>query len=291
MQTISIITPTYNRAHLLNRAFNSLNNQESKDFEWIIIDDGSTDNTDELIKTLSPNGFNLSYYKKPNGGKHTALNFGVQKAKGDFILMLDSDDELPPDAVFIVLEKIKNLPNELGGVAGRKSLPSGKIVGTQDDFDEIISSSLDIRYKENVSGDLTEVFRTSIMREFPFPEFKGEKFCPEALVWNRIAQKYNLLFFNKSIYIAEYQEGGLTNTIVKIRMSSPKSSMIHYSELASYNIPLKEKIKATINFWRFSFNDKDWGFKNKLSRVNFLYSLVCFPLGFAMYLNDHKKNK
>ncbi|MGQ3585324.1 glycosyltransferase family 2 protein [Ornithobacterium rhinotracheale] len=288
---ISILTPTYNRANLLARVFESLQRQTDKDFEWIIVDDGSTDNTEEIIKTFSPSTFDLYYFKKENGGKHTALNFGVQKAKGDFILMLDSDDELPPDAVFIVLEKIKNLPNELGGVAGRKSLPSGKIVGTQDDFDEIISSSLDIRYKENVSGDLTEVFRTSVMREFPFPEFKGERFCPEALVWNRIAQKYNLLFFNKSIYIAEYQEGGLTNTIVKIRMSSPKSSMIHYSELASYNIPLKEKIKATINFWRFSFNDKDWGFKNKLSRVNFLYSLVGFPLGFAMYLNDRRKNK
>ncbi|WP_317235626.1 glycosyltransferase family 2 protein [Ornithobacterium rhinotracheale] len=215
----------------------------------------------------------------------------MQKANGEFIIMLDSDDELPSEAISIILEKARNLPKELGGIVGRKSLSSGKIVGSNDNFNQIISNSLDIRYKENVNGDLTEVFRTSIMREFPFPEFKGEKFCPEALVWNRIAQKYNLLFFNKSIYTAEYQEGGLTNTIVKIRMNSPKASMIHYSELASYNIPLKEKIKATINFWRFSFNDKDWGFKNKLSRVNFLYSLVGFPLGFAMYLNDRRKNK
>ncbi|MGQ2117395.1 glycosyltransferase family 2 protein [Ornithobacterium rhinotracheale] len=291
MTKISIITPTYNRKNLLPRLFESLQNQDSKDFEWIIVDDGSTDNTDELIKNFIPNGFELSYYKKTNGGKHTALNFGVQKAKGDFIIMLDSDDELPNDAVSTVLEKTKKLPKELGGIAGRKSLPSGKIVGTQDDFDEIISNSLNIRYKENVNGDLTEVFRTSIMREFPFPEFKGEKFCPEALVWNRIAQKYHLLFFNKSIYTAEYQEGGLTNTIVKIRMNSPKASMIHYSELASYDIPFKEKIKATINFWRFSFNDKDWSFKNKLSRVNFLYSLIGMPIGYAMYLRDKKNNQ
>ncbi|MGP6558833.1 glycosyltransferase family 2 protein [Ornithobacterium rhinotracheale] len=289
---ISILTPTYNRANLLARVFESLQSQTDKDFEWIIVDDGSTDNTKSTVEEFQKkSSFPIEYYLKKNGGKHTALNFGIQKAKGDFIIMLDSDDELPIDAVSIVLEKTKKLPKELGGIAGRKSFPSGKIVGTQDDFDEIISSSLDIRYKENVSGDLTEVFRTSVMREFPFPEFKGERFCPEALVWNRIAQKYNLLFFNKSIYIAEYQEGGLTNTIVKIRMSSPKSSMIHYSELASYNIPLKEKIKATINFWRFSFNDNDWSFKNKLSRVNLLYSLVGFPLGFAMYLNDRRKNK
>ncbi|MGP6602575.1 glycosyltransferase family 2 protein [Ornithobacterium rhinotracheale] len=288
---ISILTPTYNRANLLARVFESLQRQTDKDFEWIIVDDGSTDNTEEIIKTFSPSTFDLYYFKKENGGKHTALNFAVQKANGEFIIMLDSDDELPSEAISIILEKARNLPKELGGIVGRKSLSSGKIVGSNDNFNQIISNSLDIRYKENVNGDLTEVFRTSVMREFPFPEFKGERFCPEALVWNRIAQKYNLLFFNKSIYTAEYQEGGLTNTIVKIRMNSPKASMIHYSELASYNIPLKEKIKATINFWRFSFNDKDWGFKNKLSRVNFLYSLVGFPLGFAMYLNDRRKNK
>ncbi|MGV4535861.1 glycosyltransferase family 2 protein [Ornithobacterium rhinotracheale] len=292
MPRISIITPTYNRANLLARVFDSLQNQESKDFEWIVIDDGSTDNTDELIKTFSPNGFDLSYYKKTNGGKHTALNFGIKKANGDYIILLDSDDYLTSNAISFVSDKIKEIKDKekTVGIAGRRIYKNGKIVGTEN-FDHINTSSLNIKYKYNVTGDLVEVFSKKVLLEFPFPEIEGEKFCPEALVWNRISQKYNLDFYNYGFYVTEYLPGGLTDKIVKIRMNSPKASMIHYSELASYDIPLKEKIKATINFWRFSFNDKDWSFKNKLSRVNFLYSLVGFPLGFAMYLNDRRKNK
>lgn len=288
---ISILTPTYNRANLLARVFDSLQNQESKDFEWIIIDDGSIDNTDELIKTFSPNGFDLSYYKKTNGGKHTALNFGVQKAKGDFTLILDTDDHLTPTAIEQLKENIQKI-NDISvvAVATRRISSDGKIVG-RGNFDKITSNSLDIRYKHNITGDLVEVFKTDILQEYTFPEIEGEKFCPEALIWNRIAQKYKIDFYNYGFYVTEYLPGGLTDKIVKIRMNSPKASMIHYSELASYNIPLKEKIKATINFWRFSFNDKDWSLKNKLSRVNFVYSFIGFPLGYAMYLNDCRKNK
>ncbi|MGV4438327.1 glycosyltransferase family 2 protein [Ornithobacterium rhinotracheale] len=288
---ITILTATYNRANLLPRAFESLVNQSNQDFEWIIVDDGSQDNTREIVENFKSN-FPIRYFKKQNGGKHTAINFGVSKACGSHILILDSDDLLPKDCIENTLNKIKTCPKNIAGIIGRKSDLNNKHIGSQNDFKDFITENYtNITFKYGITGDLTEVFRTNVLQEFPFPEIKGEKFCPEDLVWNRIGNKYSLYVFNKSIYIAEYQEGGLTNTIVKIRMNSPKASMIHYSELASYNIPLKEKIKATINFWRFSFNDKDWGFKNKLSRVNFLYSLVGFPLGFAMYLNDRRKNK
>ncbi|MGV4554347.1 glycosyltransferase family 2 protein [Ornithobacterium rhinotracheale] len=288
---ISILTPTYNRANLLARVFESLQRQTDKDFEWIIVDDGSTDNTEEIIKTFSPSTFDLYYFKKENGGKHTAINLGISKAKGDFTLILDTDDHLTPTAIEQLKENIQKI-NDISvvAVATRRINPDGSIVGSGN-FEKITSNSLDIRYKHNITGDLVEVFKTDILQKHPFPEIEGERFCPEALIWNRIAQKYKIDFYNYGFYVTEYLPGGLTDKIVKIRMNSPKASMIHYSELASYNIPLKEKIKATINFWRFSFNDNDWSFKNKLSRVNLLYSLVGFPLGFAMYLNDRRKNK
>lgn len=286
---ITILTPTYNRAHLLHRVFESLQNQTSKNFEWLIIDDGSQDNTADIVHSFFPKNFEIHYHKKANGGKHTALNFGVQKAKGEFIVMLDSDDTLLHHTIETLEKKIKSLPPHLGGIVGRRRYLNGKIVGSQDNFTEIISNSLNIRYQHNVTGDLVEVFKTSVMKEFPFPIFDKEKFCPEALVWNRIAQKYDLLFFNESIYQADYQPGGLTDTITKIRMQSPKASMTHYSELASYKIPLKEKIKASINFWRFSFNDNDLRFGEKWKKVNPFLSLMGLPLGFAMYINDWLK--
>lgn len=289
---ITIFTPAYNRADLLSRVFDSLQNQTDKDFEWVIVDDGSKDDTAAVVnqfKTISK--FPIEFYPKKNGGKHTAINLGISKAKGLFTLILDTDDQLTPNAIEKLKESIQNINDEsVVAVATRRISSDGKIVGSGN-FDKITCNSLDIRYKHKITGDLVEVFKTDILQKYPFPEIEGEKFCPEALVWNRIAQKYKIDFYNYGFYVTEYLPGGLTDKIVKIRMNSPKASMIHYSELASYDIPFKEKIKATINFWRFSFNDKDWSFKNKLSRVNFLYSLVGFPLGFAMYLNDRRKNK
>ena len=129
-----------------------------------------------------------------------------------------------------------------------------------------------------------------MLKEFTFPEIENEKFCPEALLWNRIAQKYDFLFFNKGIYTTQYLEDGLTAKIVKIRMTSPLASMLCYSELATYSIPLFEKIKANINFWRFSFNSKR-NFLKKIKNVNFIFSIICLPLGLLLFFNDQKQLK
>ena len=117
----------------------------------------------------------------------------------------------------------------------------------------IVCNALDIRYRYNVKGDLKEVFRTEVLKEIPFPEYEGEKFCPEALVWNRIAKRYKLLYINKPIYIVEYQENGITSGITKARMFSPLASITCYAELNCSNIPLVQKVKAAINYWRFRF--------------------------------------
>jgi len=141
-----------------------------------------------------------------------------------------------------------------------------------------------------VKGDLSEVFRTQVLREFPFPQIEGERFCPEALVWNRIAQQYKLLYFNQPIYIAEYQSTGLSAKIVKIRMQSPQASMLTYSELASYNIPALEKLKAILNFWRFSWNSKA-PLAAKRRMISSWFSVIAGPLGYILYLNDRRKQR
>ncbi|MGI9527092.1 MAG: glycosyltransferase family 2 protein [Weeksellaceae bacterium] len=287
---ITILTPTYNRAELLTRAFESLNNQSIKNFEWLIIDDGSVDNTEEIITGFGETSFPIRYYKKVNGGKHTALNYGVHIAKGEFILMLDSDDYLINEAVEIITKKIdesRNI-NKLAGVAFRRINENGEIIGSSN-FQSIITNSIDIRYKYKVTGDLVEIFKKEIMLAYPFPLIKNERFCPEVLIWNRISKNHNLKYFNQGIYVSEYLPGGLTDKIVKIRMQSPKASMLTYSELAKYRIPLKERIKANINFWRFSFNDKDWSFSKKLKMSIPWMTPMAYPLGFFMHLNDKSK--
>jgi glycosyltransferase involved in cell wall biosynthesis len=289
---LTVFTPTYNRVNLLDNVYQSLLQQSFINFEWIVIDDGSKDGTDLLIKNFILEGkISITYYKQENKGKHFAINQGVKLAKGDLFLILDSDDKLPMDSLNIVnnfFEEIKYNKN-IGGVAGRRNYSDGSIVGSKN-FNIIETSSLSIKYKYKVTGDLVEVFKTEVLREFPFPEIENEKFCPEDLVWNRIAQKYKLLFFNQGIYTTQYLPDGLTSKIVKIRMTSPIASMFCYSELASYKIPLIQKIKATVNFWRFSFNS-EWKFSKKCAMVNIILTCICFPIGYLMHINDKRNLK
>ncbi len=297
---ITVFTPTYNRAHLLTRLYESLCQQTYKDFEWIIVDDGSTDQTQSLIKNLElrikidascdNSDFKglggIRYIRQSNGGKHRAINRGVQEALGELFFIVDSDDLLPEDALQTVVEHWAAVRDDvcIGGVCGLDMTPNGTVIGSGLAKGEQISNSLDIRLKYHVTGDLKEVFRTSVLREFPFPEYESEKFCPEALVWNRIAQQYNLLYFNQPIYIAEYQEGGLTDRIVRVRMESPMASTTCYQEMVSYDIPLKEKVKAAINYWRFAACLPKGVKAPRLA----WYWRWCQPAGLLMHLRDSR---
>lgn len=254
---ITIVTPTYNRGDKLPELFRSLCSQTCKDFRWLCIDDGSTDNTHDIINSfkhhMSNNdcGFSVDYIHKENGGKHTALNLGVKKAKGELTLILDSDDELPADAISDILEAYRSIKGKQGfaGVCGYMAHRDERVIGHP--FVEVDASEIELRYKYHIHGDMCEVFRTDVLREFPFPEIRDERFCPESLVWNRIARKYRLHVFPKVIYLRDYLDGGLTDNIVRIRMNSPIASMMTYAEMNALPIPWVQKTKAAINYYRF----------------------------------------
>ena len=252
---ITILTPTFNRAHLLPRLFESLTHQTDFNFEWLVMDDGSTDGTSDLFagKTFLSAPFPIRYYQQENGGKHRALNAGVKQAKGNFIFIADSDDWLLPQSVAIVGQHTSAIAddNTFAGVAGLDVFDDERIVGTGLPQDIIDCNAMDIRYRYHVDGDLKGVFKTTVLQEFPFPEIQDEKFCPEQLVWFRIAQKYKLRYFNTPIYVAEYQPNGITASIIRVRMLAPQATCMMYAEMLAYKIPFKEKIKAAINFWRF----------------------------------------
>lgn len=251
---ITVFTPTYNRAHLLHRLYDSLCKQNFNDFEWVIVDDGSNDDTEEIVKSQFFNqNFTVRYYSQENGGKHRAVNRGVKEAKGELFFIADSDDILPPDALEIVATQYEGIKDDksFAGVAGLDGTFEGNVIGSGLPQGVIDDTSIYLRCKLGVTGDMKEVFRTVVLREFSFPEIEGEKFCPEILVWNRIATKYKLRFFNQIIYLAEYQNDGISAGIARARMNSPVASMMTYAEMTRYDIPLKQKIKAAINYWRF----------------------------------------
>ena len=294
MPFISILTPTYNRGKLLLPLYESLKNLTFEDFEWLIVDDGSEDDTEQyalswIAHNIENAEFPIRYIKKSNGGKHTAINRGVREANGELILILDSDDTLPADSLATIAqyyEQCKSL-KDCAGVCGLMAHHDGQLIGSGFPKDPMYESALQFRYAEkgNVTGDLLEVYKTSVMREFPFPEIENEKFCPESLVWNRIANKYKLFCFNKVIYYRDYLEGGLTSKIVRIRMNSPIASTMTYAEMLDYNISLKWKIRSAINYWRFKYCIKNKSLKAPTVKWYWrLFQLV----GLLMHLKDNR---
>lgn len=287
--TVTVFTPTYNRAYRLTALYESLKKQTNKDFEWLIVDDGSIDHTDELIKPwLQEQTIIIRYIKQQNGGKHRAINHGVQEANGELFFIVDSDDILPKDAVETILRYYADIKErkEFAGLCGLKAYYNGMTVGGTSDFGVIDCSNFDIDYKFRFKGDMAEVFRTNILKEYPFPEIEGERFCPEILVWNRISCKYIIRYFSDKIYYCEYLEDGLTSKITKIRMQSPVASCMTYYEMVQAPIPLWAKVRASINYWRFKFNTES-SLVPCLSRIWRLTK----PLGYLFYKKDRKNNR
>lgn len=284
---ITVFTPTYNRAYIIKNLYASLIQQSYKNFEWIIINDGSTDNTEEIVASfIEEKKIDIHYIKQINGGKHQAINIGIQIAKGDLFFIVDSDDCLPYNALKQIEHCYKAIKNDsnFAGICGLKTYFNGENVGGSFPYKILDCSPLELRQKYHIKGDMAEVFKTEILRKYPFPTFEGEKFCPEALVWNRISQKYKLRYVNEPIYKCEYLPDGLTAKIVRLRMNSPKASLLYYSELYKMNIPIIQKIKAAINYWRFSFCSKDSLLKH-IKQISFL-SLYAYPIGLLFHLKD-----
>ena len=284
---ITIFTPTYNRADHLKRLFESLKNQTCKEFEWVVVDDGSIDKTKEVVKEfITEDVIPVRYFYKPNGGKHTAINLGVKQAQGDLFWILDSDDSLPDNAVETVMRYVKALPpdemDKLAGICGYMAHHNGEIIGKPFVKEPTLMSSIDMRYKYGMTGDMMEIFRTEVLRTCKFPEIQGERFCPESLVWNRIAKKYPLYLIPEVIYYRDYLDGGLTDNIIKIRMNSPLCAMMNYAENFVLDIPFKSKLRCAINYWRFKFCNKNRYYNVPIHS----WGILIFPLGLLMHLRD-----
>lgn len=288
---LTIFTPTYNRRYTLQALYDSLLLQTDTDFEWLVIDDGSTDDTEAWMAARVAEGkLCIRYLKQENAGKHRAINRGTQIAAGALFFIVDSDDKLTPDAVAILRSYYNRVADDdtFAGVFGTRMYPNGKRIGGALNFDCLMASHLDIRMRHRVRGDLAEAFKTAVLKEYPYPEIPNEKFSPESLVWNRIAQRYKTLLFNRSIYICEYLPDGLTAKMAEIRMRSPLTAMILYAERVSYAIPMPQKLKAAINFWRFSFHTSVKPME-RIRRIGWLKSMIGAPIGYLMYRRERHK--
>jgi glycosyltransferase involved in cell wall biosynthesis len=252
---ITILTPTYNRAYIIGKAYESLLRQTDFDFEWIIIDDGSSDGTKELVKTWTEKNTNfpITHRYKENEGKPSALNVGFSLAKGELTILLDSDDYLSDDAVETVKyewDQLSNIRNEIAGMVFLQGYyKTGKPMSNLFPKDHYRTSSIKLRHKDHFKGEKAQVFRTEVWRKFPFPVFENEKLCSEAVVSNRMAIKYDAVFINKIIYWAEYLSDGYTaarkNRSIKDNLLG---DILWYNEETTPHFPLAVRISSMIKY-------------------------------------------
>lgn len=252
MSNITVLTPAYNRGTLLEKLYESLCAQDCKDFEWLIVDDGSTDDTSEHVEQMKQTAdFPIFYHRKENGGKHTALNYAYQFIKTPLTFIVDSDDSLTGDAISYVNEIYKRYKNEsdLCGFSFLRGKPDGGYLSTsgvpQDGMKE---SYVECRINRNIGGDMAETWYTHCLKEYPFPEFQGEKFLGEDIVWIRMSEKYKMRFFNRVIYISDYLEDGLTNNRRKHNIKSPNGCIARSEAFLDSDSNIKAKIKAALQY-------------------------------------------
>lgn len=233
---ITVFTPTYNRAYIIENLYRSLQRQHFQNFEWLVVDDGSADQTQELFEKWmgEENSFPIRYYKKENGGKCSAINRGLELAQGELFFTVDSDDYLTNDALEKIVHWEAELPKDrcYCGLAG--NLGTGPDATPNKRFDGVFfeGSALD-RYGA-VDGERAMVFYTEIHRKYLYPVFSGEKFMTEAVTWNRMANDgYQMRFYNDIIWVYEYKEDGLTHAGEQLFWDNPQG----------YGLFLRDKAK------------------------------------------------
>jgi len=291
MKQITVFTPTFNRAYCLPLLYESLLRQSSKDFKWLVVDDGSSDNTKELVQSWINEGkVDIEYAYKENGGMHTAHNTAYELIDTELNVCIDSDDYMSDHAVASILELWEaNREKGYAGILGLNSFKDGRIVSSKK-FPEGIKSGKYCRLKPDygIIGDVKFVYKTSIIKQYPpYPVFEGEKFVPLGYTYAFIDEKYDLLFLNKVLCIVEYMEDGSTRNIYRQYYKNPKGFAYSRLQTMKCGFPLIQKFVQAVHFVAESLLGKTSIFKNNDNKI---LTILAIPLGvllcvYILYLN------
>lgn len=234
----TVFTPTYNRGYILEKLYKSLQKQTCTDFEWLVVDDGSSDNTETLFKKWEKekNKFKINYVKKENGGKQKAINKGIELAKGKMFFIVDSDDSLTDNAI----ERLKYYESTISskenyaGISGLRGYDSQNVIGQRNENDYIDITNLE-RPKHNLTGDKAECYYLDLLKRYRFPEVENEKFITECVVWDKIAyDNYKIRWFNEIIYIGNYLDDGYTKKGNSLFEKNPTGYLINIRNKRKY---------------------------------------------------------
>lgn len=286
METLTIFTPSYNRAYTLHKCYESLIEQSCKDFVWLIVDDGSTDNTKQIVENWKKeNKIKIKYIYQDNQGMHGAHNTAYENIDTEINVCIDSDDCMAKNAV----EKIitfwndnKNKKNNLAGLIGLDMYENGNIIG--DRFPNGIDTSTywDIYHKFKLKGDKKLVYRSELTKQFPYPIFEGEKYVGLAYKYAKLDDKYELLLLDEPLCIVTYMEDGSSKNMLKQYRKNPKGfAFLRIENMKNPKASLLFKIKSNIHYVSSSILSRNKNFV-KESPCKIL-TIACIPFGFILY--------
>jgi glycosyltransferase involved in cell wall biosynthesis len=296
---ITVFTATYNRAHTLARVYRSLQAQTFRDFEWIVVDDGSTDDTRALVaRWAAEAGFPIRYLWQENQGKHRAYNRAVGEARGELFLDFDSDDACVPQA----LERFKHhweaIPeSERSGFSSIAALcvdDHDRVMGTTFRAPVTDSHNLEARCRHRVAGEKWRIHRTATLREYPFPDFTGSH-VPEGILWDRIGRRYKTRFVNEVLRIYHTDQPSLTRS-GGVVLGAPVGRLEHLTNLNENLDYLKhaplELYRSGVHYARFSLH-AGVGARRQLADVRTpggkLVCALALPVGWLVYLRDRRR--
>jgi glycosyltransferase involved in cell wall biosynthesis len=296
----TVFTPTYNRARTLQRVYASLQRQTFRNFEWLVMDDGSTDNTRALIAQWeAESNFPIRYIFQENQGKPAAFNHGVQEARGELFLTLDSDDECVPEA----LERLKHhwdaIPaqdkTKFSAVTVLCKDQNGNLVGNKFPRDILDSDTIEVTFKYRVTGEKWGFQRTDVLKQFPFPSIPNAKFISESVVWFALSRKYKTRFVNEALRIYHVDDGaGDHLSTLSPAVLSGRAYLHRFvlNELIDWLFRTPRSVfRSAINFSRYSFGlgiPSSSQLKELHSATARLVVAALMPLGFFMSLRDKR---
>ncbi|MEG0180324.1 MAG: glycosyltransferase family 2 protein [Romboutsia sp.] len=291
MAMLTVFTPTYNRAYTLHLCYESLLRQTCKDFVWLIIDDGSSDNTKEIVEHWieCENGFKIQYIYKKNGGMHTGHNIAYELIETELNVCIDSDDFMPDNAVELITKFWKaDGGNKYSGIIALDNYKNGEIIGTM--LQEKKSTTLSGFYNDGGKGDKKLIYRTDIMKKYPqYPEYKSEKFVPLDYKYILADREYELLILNKPVCTVEYMEDGSSMNMFTQYYRNPRGFAFMRKVHMKYDKKLKSRFKNSVHYISSSILIKNKHFIRE--SPNKLLTILACPLGIILYLIVKFKNR
>ena len=290
-KTLTIFTPAYNRAHTIDRTYQSLIRQTCKDFLWLIVDDGSTDGTKKLVEGwIRENKIPISYIYQENQGMHGAHNTAYKNITTELNTCIDSDDWMPHDAVEKIINAWKVHRHEnYAGIIGLDQTADGKLIGTN--FPENLKeTTLQGFYEAGGQGDKKLVYRTDIIKQYPeYPLFKGERYVGLAYKYMLIDQDWKLITLNEPLVTVEYQLEGSSFSMYRQYWNNPKGFAFFRKTEMICTKSLKRQFIVCAHYVSSSIISKNWGFIKESPKK--MMTIIATPLGLGLYLFIRRKVK